>query len=138
MSPRSTRTPVSGGRSAEASARVKAATVANAVTASGAVDEDFMRTVEDTFKSADSAIGLKDAKTATADARELEKLFKEVTEHYVKKGDAEEGVKLSQKSVELSSRIVTTVAANDFDSAALASAEIGRACKSCHNVYKQD
>lgn len=109
-----------------------------ALTASGAVDEDFMRTVEDTFKSADSAIGLKDAKTATADARELEKLFKEVVDHYVKKGDAEEGVKLSQKSIDLSSKIVTTVAAKDFDAAAVASAELGRTCKSCHNVYKQD
>ena len=109
-----------------------------AFTASGAVDEDFMRNVEDTFKSADSAIGLKDAKTATSDARELEKLFKEVTDHYAKKGDAEEGVKLSQKSVDLSTKIVTTVAAKDFDSAALASAELGRTCKTCHNVYKQD
>lgn len=108
------------------------------LTASGAVDEDFMRNVEDTFKSADSAIGLKDAKTATADAKELEKLFKEVTEHYVKKGDAEEGVKLSQKSVDLSTRIVATVAVKDFDAAANASAELGRTCKSCHNVYKQD
>lgn len=110
----------------------------SAFTASGAVDEDFMRNVEDTFKSADSAIGLKDAKTATADARELEKMFKEVVDHYVKKGDAEEGVKLSEKSIALSTKIVTTVAANDFDSAAAASAELGRACKTCHNVYKQD
>ncbi|KAB2964747.1 hypothetical protein [Zoogloea sp.] len=109
-----------------------------AFTASGAVDEDFMRNVEDTFKSADSAIGLKDAKTATADAKELEKLFKEVVDHYVKKGDADEGVKLSQKSIDLSSKIVSTVAAKDFDSAALASAELGRTCKTCHNVYKQD
>lgn len=109
-----------------------------ALTASGAVDEDFMRTVEDTFKSADAAIGIKDAKTATADAKELEKLFKEVVEHYVKKGDAEDGVKMSQKSIDLSARIVTTVAAKDFDSAAAASAELGRTCKACHNVYKQD
>lgn len=110
----------------------------SAYAATSAVDEDFMRNIEDTFKSADSAIGLKDAKTATADARELEKLFKEVVDHYVKKGDAEEGVKLSQKSIDLSSKIVTTVAAKDFDAAAVASAELGRTCKSCHNVYKQD
>lgn len=110
----------------------------SAYAATSAVDEDFMRNVEDTFKSADSAIGLKDAKTATADATELEKLFKEVVDHYVKKGDAEEGVKLSEKSIALSTKIVTTVAANDFDSAAAASAELGRACKTCHNVYKQD
>lgn len=110
----------------------------SAYAATSAVDEDFMRNVEDTFKSADSAIGLKDAKTATADATELEKLFKEVVDHYVKKGDAEEGVKLSEKSVALSKKIVVTVAANDFDSAAAASAELGRACKTCHNVYKQD
>lgn len=110
----------------------------SAYAASSAVDEDFMRNIEDTFKSADSAIGLKDAKTATADAKELEKLFAEVVDHYVKKGDADEGVKLSEKSVALSKKIVVTVAANDFDSAAAASAELGRACKTCHNVYKQD
>ncbi len=110
----------------------------SAYAATSAVDEDFMRNIEDTFKSADSAIGLKDAKTATADAKELEKLFAEVVDHYVKKGDAEEGVKLSEKSVALSKQIVVTVAAKDFASAAAASAELGRACKSCHNVYKQD
>ena len=110
----------------------------SAYAATSAVDEDFMRNIEDTFKSADSAIGLKDAKTATADAKELEKLFAEVVDHYVKKGDAEEGVKLSEKSVARSKQIVVTVAAKDFDSAAAASAELGRACKSCHNVYKQD
>lgn len=109
-----------------------------ACAAADPVDEDFMRTVEDTFKSADSAIGLKDGKTASADARELEKLFKEVQTHFGHKGDGGEGVKLSQKSVDLSARIALTVAAQDFDAAADASAQLGRACKSCHNIYKQD
>lgn len=118
---------------------VLAATLAgSAFTASGAVDEDFMRNVEDTFKSADSNIGLKNAQAASADAKELETLFREVVDHYVKKGDAQDGVQLSQKSIALSTRIVQTVAANDFDTAAAASAELGRTCKACHNVYKQD
>ena len=107
------------------------------LSAHGAVDEDFMRNVEDTFKSADSNIGIKDAKAATADAKELELLFKEVVGHYIKKGDAEEGVKLSQKSLELTATMLKTVAANDFQSASSASAELGRTCKSCHNIYKE-
>ncbi|WP_374488019.1 hypothetical protein [Zoogloea sp.] len=105
--------------------------------AHGAVDDDFMRVVEDTFKEADAAIGVKDAKTARTDAKELEKMFQEVVEHYARKGDAEEGVKLSRKSIELSAAIGSRVAANDFDGAAMASAELGRTCKSCHNVYKE-
>lgn len=97
-----------------------------------------MRTVEDTFKSADSAIGLKDAKTATADARELEKLFKEVTEHYVKKGDAEEGVKLSQKSCRAVQPHRDHRRRQRFRLAYFAAGRNRLACKSCHNVYKQD
>jgi cytochrome c556 len=105
--------------------------------AHGAVDDDFMRSVEDTFKEADAAIGIKDAKTAKANALELEKMFQEVVQHYASKGDAEDGVKLSRKSIELSVSIEKKVSANDFDGAAMASAELGRTCKSCHNIYKE-
>lgn len=104
--------------------------------AHGAVDEDFMRYVEDTYKSADSNVSLKDVPAASKDATELVELFKEVEAFYVQKGNEEDGVKLSRRSVELSETLLKSLAANDFDSAATASQDIGKACKSCHNIYK--
>jgi hypothetical protein len=112
--------------------------LASAVLAAhGAVDEDFMRSVEDTFKSADSNIGLHNQKAASADAQELEVMFREVVDHYVSKGDAEDGVKLSRKSLELSETLLKNLAARDFAAASGVSAELGRTCKSCHNIYKE-
>lgn len=106
------------------------------VSAQGAVDEDFMRYVEDIYKSADSNVSLKDVPAASKDAQELRELFKEVEAHYVLKGNAEDGVKLSKQSVELSETLLKTLAAKDFNGAVLASQDIGRTCKSCHNIYK--
>lgn len=106
------------------------------VSAQGAVDEDFMRYVEDVYKSADSNVALKDVGAASKDARELRELFREVETHYVKKGNEEDGVKLSKQSVALSETLLKTLEAKDFSGATLASQDIGRACKSCHNIYK--
>jgi hypothetical protein len=101
-------------------------------------EEDFMQTVEDTHKSLSSNLAVQSAESATTDVKLLEGYFAEIEDHFVKKGDAQEGVDLSRKSRELLAEILKTVAANDFDTASKASAELGRTCKECHRLYKTD
>lgn len=102
------------------------------------IDDDFMRTVEDTNKSLASNIALHDVKASTLDAKELETMFAQVEAFYVKKGDAQDGVDLSHKSKELAIEITQLVAAKDFDTANERASALSRTCKTCHNFYKKD
>lgn len=101
------------------------------------IDEDFMRSVEDTQKSLVDNLTGKNAKASTADATELEGMFAQVEAFYAAKGDAVDAVNLSKKSKDLSAEIARLVAAKDFDTAAGKANDIQRACKSCHNFYKK-
>jgi hypothetical protein len=95
-----------------------------------------MQTIEDATKSVDSHIALKNAKGATADARELEELFAQVEAYYVRKGDADDAVAFSRKSRESAAALAKFVASNDFEAASQTTRDITRTCKTCHNVYK--
>ncbi len=106
------------------------------------MDMDLMQTIEDTNDSLSSNISLQDAEASNADAQTLNELFAVVEEHYKKEAaagnDVAEAVKLSTKSKQLTSDIVTHVTAGDFDSAANAATDLARTCKTCHNFYKED
>lgn len=101
------------------------------------IDEDFMRSVEDASKSLVDNLTGRNAKASTADATELEAMFAQVEAFYLAKGDAADAVTLSKKSRDLSAEVARLAAAQDFDSAAAKANDIQRACKSCHNFYKQ-
>ncbi|NJD06821.1 MAG: hypothetical protein FIA97_10040 [Methylococcaceae bacterium] len=102
------------------------------------VDEDFMQTVEDTHKSLTSNLAVQNAESSNVDAKLLEGYFVEIEDHFVKKGDAQDGVELSKKSRDLILDIEKTIAANDFDTASKFSAELGRTCKACHKIYDDE
>jgi hypothetical protein len=102
------------------------------------VDEDFMQTVEDTHKSLTSNLAIQNAESSVTDAKLLEGYFVEIEDHFVKKGDAQDGVDLSKQSRDLIADVLKTVAANDFDGASRQSAELGRKCKACHKIYDAD
>ncbi|QSA96428.1 hypothetical protein [Methylococcus sp. EFPC2] len=113
--------------------------LAGTVTPSHAeVDEDFMQTVEDTHKSLASNLATQTTENAVTDAKLLEGYFAEIEAFFVKKPDAQDGVDWSKKSRELVSQIITTLAANDFEGAQKAHAELGRTCKDCHRKYNDD
>lgn len=101
------------------------------------IEDDFMQTVEDTNKSLANNVALKDAKGATSDAKELEQMFAQVEDYYLRKGDAQDAVQLSRKSRDLSVEITKLVSTKDFDTAEQKASELSRACKSCHNFYKK-
>lgn len=109
----------------------------NVLSAQVEIDEDFMRSVEDTQKSLIDNLAGRNAKASTAEATELEGMFAQVEAFYLAKDDAADAVNLSKKSKELSAEIAKLVAAKDFDTAAGKANDIQRACKSCHNFYKK-
>ena len=105
--------------------------------AQGEVDSDFMTTMDDLNKSLTSNISIKDAKAATADAKEMERMFNEVEAFFLKKADAADGVKWSQESRDLSGAIAKSVAASDFDTASQTAVTLSKTCKACHKIYKK-
>ena len=116
---------------------VLATLVGSAMSADVELDTDLMHTIEDTNKSLAANIAAKDAKSSTNDAKELEALFGKVEEYFVTKGDADDAVALSKKIKALSSDIVKSVSASDFDAATNFATTLSRTCKTCHNFYKK-
>lgn len=106
--------------------------------AQATLDTDLMQAIEDTNKSLASNIALKDAKAATADAKELNAMFEKVEAYFVQKGDAANAVELSKKSKDLTITIVQAITANDFDKATDSATALSRTCKTCHNFYKKE
>ncbi|MEN0036288.1 MAG: hypothetical protein AAGC78_04440 [Cellvibrio sp.] len=102
------------------------------------MDMDLMQNIEDTNDSLSSNIALGEADAAIADAKMLNELFIVVEKHFAAQADSAEAVDLSKKSIKFSSEIVTFIEQNDFDSAANAATDLSRACKTCHNFYKED
>lgn len=101
------------------------------------IDDDFMRTVEDTNKSLANSLATRDIKASTGEAKELEGMFAQIEAFYTAKGDAADAVALSKKSRELSGEIGKLAAVRDFDNATVKATDLSRACKACHNFYKK-
>lgn len=102
-----------------------------------AIDDDFMRSVEDTHKSLTGNVGVGNAPGSIADAKELAGMFAQIEAYYVQKGDAPDAVSISKQSKELSNDIQKLAGNKDFETANLKATELSRACKSCHNFYKK-
>ena len=117
---------------------IQLALLGSVASATFEVDEDLMRSIEDTLKSLDSNIAMKDAKAAAAEARELSDLFAQIETYYAGRGDGGEGVTHSHKSRELASQILQGVEAKDFDAAADVVNNFARTCKACHQVYRKE
>jgi len=101
------------------------------------VDSDLMRNIEDTTKSLDSNLSLKDAKSASAEAKELAALFAQVEEFYTRKGDAADAVGFSRKTHDLAEEVLKAIDAGDYGTASTSVVALTRSCKSCHEVYKK-
>jgi len=97
---------------------------------------DAMRDIEDTTKSLDSNVTLKDAKTAAAEAREVVAFFRQVEGFYAQKGDKADAVGYARKTHELAARALAALEAQNFDEAGEVMGSLARSCKSCHDVYK--
>ena len=102
------------------------------------VDGELMRGVDDTAKSLDSNVAMKDDKAAAADARALVETFARVESHYGEKTDTADAVGFARRSQELAAQALKAIEAKDFDAAGEAVNQLTRSCKNCHEVYKKD
>lgn len=106
------------------------------------MDMDLMQTIESTNDNLSSNIALENAESAIADAQTLNELFAIVEAHYEKEvaagKDFAEAVDLSKKTIKFSSEIMAFLEQQDFESAANTATDLARACKTCHNFYKED
>ena len=102
------------------------------------VDGDLMRGIDDTAKSLDSDVAMKDTKAAAADARSLVETFAKVESHYGQKQETADAVGFAHHTQELAAQALKAIEANDFDAASDAVAQLTRSCKNCHEVYKKD
>lgn len=100
------------------------------------IEEDFMQDVEDIQKSMTSNISLQDAATATSEAKELEAMFKDVEDFYVRKGDAADAVDWSKESRAYLADIVKSLNTKNFDAASESAVALAKTCKACHKIYK--
>ena len=98
---------------------------------------ELMQSIEDSNKSLASNIALKEAKGASADAKELADMFAKVQTYYAQKGDAADAVELARKCHDLTLKIQSSVTANDYSTATGAATDLSRTCKTCHNFYKK-
>ena len=99
---------------------------------------DGMRDIDDTTKSLDSNVAMKDSKNALAEAREIAAFFTQVQSYYEAKGNSADAVDYARKSHELALVIARSVESNDLDTAAATVSSLTRNCKSCHDAYKTD
>lgn len=121
---------------------VYALTVPAVIAQEAAMDMDLMQTIESTNDNLSSNIALENAESAIADAQTLNELFAIVEAHYEKEvaagKDFAEAVDLSKKTIKFSSEIIVFLEQQDFESAANTATDLARACKTCHNFYKED
>ncbi|MFZ6778587.1 hypothetical protein ACO0LD_17335 [Undibacterium sp. Ji83W] len=101
------------------------------------VDMDLMQKIEESTKSVDSNISLKDGKAALADAREIEEMFSQVELFYKHKGDAADAIEYAKKSKNFASELIRQVSEKDFDNASATVSALAKSCKTCHQVYKK-
>ena len=102
------------------------------------VDGELMRGVDDTAKSLDSNVAMKDDKAAAADARALVEIFSRIESHYGEKPDTADAVGFAHRTQELAAQALKAIEAKDFDAAGEAVNQLTRSCRNCHEVYKKD
>jgi cytochrome c556 len=100
-------------------------------------DSDLMRSIDETTRSLDSNVSLKDAKAASAEARELVETFGRIEAHYAEKPETADAVDFAHRAQSLATQAQKAIDAQDFDAAADAVNQLTRSCKSCHEVYKK-
>jgi hypothetical protein len=98
--------------------------------------DGWMDTIDAKNQSVQANIAAKDAKAAAADAKSLQDTFKLVEGFWTKRGNAPDGVQLSQQAQEAAGAVLKAIEAKDFDAASAQSIAITRTCTACHRLYR--
>lgn len=99
-------------------------------------DDDSMRDMDDANKDLGPVLGAKNADAALADAQVIQNVLKQTEAYFVKKGGADDAVKLAQQGQASVATVITAIGKSDFESAAASARDTAKNCRSCHDLYK--
>ena len=102
------------------------------------LDEVVMQNMEAVNESLSSSLALKDATASATDARDLDQLFAEVEDYFLKRGDAPDALDYTRRSREAAAGILRAISEAKFEVASELAVDISRTCKTCHRKYKPD
>jgi hypothetical protein len=96
----------------------------------------WMRAIDQHSVSVQRHIESRRVEAATADARELERLYGLMERYFINDYDARDGAQISKDGRLLAALIPGALERSDFDAAARAARDIALACNDCHDPYK--
>ena len=99
-------------------------------------DDDSMRDMDDANKDLQPVLGAKSSQAALSDARVIQDVLKQTEAWFVKKGGAEDAVRIAQQGETAVAAVITALGKNDFDAATAAARDTAHNCRACHDIYK--
>lgn len=110
---------------------------AGAATADSILEFDvWMQKIDRHSQSVLLALKRKDAASATAEARELERLYGLMERFYEARGEHDDPLLLSWDGRQRAARAASLVEGGDFDAAYESALGIARDCRACHDRFK--
>ena len=99
-------------------------------------DDDSMRDMDDANKDLQPVLGAKSSQAALSDARIIQDVLKQTEAYFVKKGGAEDAVRIAQQGETAVAAVIAALGKNDFDAATAAARDTAHNCRACHDIYK--
>jgi len=98
--------------------------------------DDWMQRIDDGSQDLQRQIAARDAKAASATAREIEELYGLMEKFFEKRGDAADAVRFSREGVEFVRKAQIDLAAGRFVNARRNALAIAHGCRDCHFNFK--
>jgi hypothetical protein len=98
--------------------------------------DDWMQRIDDGSQDLQRQIAARDAKAASATAREIEELYGLMEKFFEKRGDAAEAVRSSREGFAFARKAQQELAAGRFGSARRNALAIAHGCRDCHFNFK--
>jgi hypothetical protein len=98
--------------------------------------DDWMQRIDDGSQDLQRQIAARDAKAASATAREIEELYGLMEKFFEKRGDAADAVRFSREGVEFARKAQIDLAAGRFVNARRNALAIAHGCRDCHFNFK--
>jgi hypothetical protein len=98
--------------------------------------DDWMQRIDDGSQDLQRQIAARDAKAASATAREIEELYGLMEKFFAKRGDAADAVRSSREGFEFARKAQSDLAAGRFGNARRNALAIAHGCRDCHFNFK--
>ena len=98
--------------------------------------DDWMQRIDDGSQDLQRQIAARDAKAASATAREIEELYGLMEKFFEKRGDAVDAVRFSREGFAFARRAQSELAAGRFGNARRNALAIAHGCRDCHFNFK--